>query len=190
MGVVLLTLDKNVEKGTHSTGAPGRPVAGDTYLAQNRENGCGSVSCLWERWQGQESTKPGFREERVPVCPDSTHPYVCPQRSPETTGLSTPHQPIHYPVFPGEACLPLCPSQHPSREHSPTSPIATNSCDSESYFQGNQKKKKKSQHQGKFQPQSNGSRGISSRMQLWARSSRDRCKQDLSPGVRTGKGSG
>lgn len=52
------------------------------------------------------------------------------------------------------------------------------------------KKKKKSQHQGKFQPQSNGSRGISSRMQLWARSSRDRCKQDLSPGVRTGKGSG
>lgn len=50
----------------------------------------------------------------------------------------TPHT-----VFPGEACLPLYPSQHPFREHSPTSPIATNSCDSESYFQGNQERKKK-----------------------------------------------
>lgn len=52
------------------------------------------------------------------------------------------------------------------------------------------KKKKKSQHQGKFQRQSSGSRGTSSRMHLWAPSSRNRCKQDLSSGVRTGRGSG
>lgn len=70
-----------------------------------------SVSCLWEGWQGQESTKPGFREERVPVCPDSTHPHVCPQRSPETPYHITPGYTL--PSFPWGSLFPTLPLPTP-----------------------------------------------------------------------------
>lgn len=149
---MLLTLDKNVEKRHTQRRCPWQACSWRQVLSPKRGKwlrlppsaafGRGGKD---RKAQSQALGKKEFRFVQIQPIPMSV------LRDPQRL-RTTPHQPIHYPAFPGEACFQLYPSQHPSWEHSPTSPIATNSCDSESYFQGNQKKK--FQHQGKFQPQS------------------------------------
>ena len=144
ISVVMLTLDKTMRqrRGTHSTDAQSRPVTGDSHLALSWENGCCSISCLGRGGEDRKVQKQGFSEENVLIWfrfnPSSRPSSEIPR---DHWPSLTPHQPRHCSVLPGEACLPLYPSRHPSRERSSTSPIATNSCDSESYFQGNRKKK-------------------------------------------------